>query len=62
MTQKITVDQQLSAEEGTSNMSELKIIYKPEDIGTVRISDNAVFGMDVEKFLDSLPEEPIFDL
>ena len=62
MTQKNTVDQQMSAEEGTSNMSELKIIYNPEDIGTVRISDNAVFGMDVEKFLDSLPEEPIFDL
>lgn len=43
-------------------MSDLKVIYEPEDVDMVKLSDNAVFGMDVEKFLDSLPEEPIFDL
>lgn len=43
-------------------MSNLKIISHIDDIRNVNVSDNALFGMDVEKFLDSLPEEPIFDL
>ncbi len=62
MIQKKALVQQSLAEGETSNMNELKIIYKPEDIGNVTRSNNAVFGMDVEIFLDSLPEEPIFDL
>lgn len=44
-------------------MSEnIKIINETSEINNVRITDNAIFEMDVEKFLDSLPEEPIFDL
>ena len=43
-------------------MSELKVITDSEQIKTVNPSDNAIFGMDAETFLDSFPEEPIFDL
>lgn len=43
-------------------MSDIKVIKDTGVIGTVSISDNALFEMDVEEFLDSLPEEPIFDL
>lgn len=40
----------------------IKIINKASEINSVRTTENAIFEMDVEKFLDSLPEEPIFDL
>ena len=43
-------------------MSEIKVIRDANDIAQINLTDNTVFGMDVEKFLDSLPEEPIFDL
>ena len=43
-------------------MSEVKVIKDIDQIKTVGFSDNAIFGFDVEAFLDSLPEEPIFDL
>lgn len=43
-------------------MSEIKVVRNACDIMSVTRNDIALFGMDVEKFLDSLPEEPIFDL
>lgn len=43
-------------------MSEIKVVRDANDIAQINLTDNTVFGMDVEKFLDSLPEEPIFDL
>ena len=43
-------------------MSEIKVIRETVDIAQVNLNDIAVFGMDVEHFLDSLPKEPIFDL
>ncbi len=43
-------------------MSEIKVIRDEKNIVQIDMSTNTVFGMDVEKFLDSLPEEPIFDL
>ena len=43
-------------------MSEIKVIRDAEDIEQINLADNTIFGMDVETFLDSLPEEPIFDL
>ncbi|MBR3563390.1 MAG: site-specific DNA-methyltransferase [Clostridia bacterium] len=38
------------------------IVTKKEDISKVSPKDNALFEMDVETLLDSLPEDPIFDL
>lgn len=43
-------------------MNDIKIIRNQKDIKSVNLDDIAIFGMDAEKFLDSLPEEPIFDL
>ncbi len=43
-------------------MSEVKVIKDVGQIKAVNLSDNAIFGMDVEAFLDFLPEEPLFDL
>lgn len=43
-------------------MDQVKIITEANTVSSVSPSDNAVFAMDVEQFLDSLPEEPIFDL
>lgn len=43
-------------------MSEVQIIRNTTDIPRISANDIAIFGMDVEKFLDSLPEKPIFDL
>ncbi|MBQ7590799.1 MAG: site-specific DNA-methyltransferase [Verrucomicrobia bacterium] len=43
-------------------MGLIKIIKDINLINTVTVSDNVIFGMDVEKFLDALPEKPIFDL
>ncbi len=43
-------------------MPDIKVIKNIDGIGAVHITDNAIFGMDVEQFLDALPEEPIFDL
>lgn len=42
-------------------MSQVEIIKKVKKT-LVLPQENAIFEMDVEKFLDSLPEEPIFDL
>lgn len=33
-----------------------------KDIPNIKVSENVLFNMDVEEFLDSLPEEPLFDL
>ncbi len=38
------------------------LIYDPSDISNIKVTENALFSMDVERFLDSLPEEPLFDL
>ena len=43
-------------------MSEIIVVKDTQNIAAVQPTDNALFGMDVEKFLDALPEEPIFDL
>ena len=43
-------------------MDEIIIVRNPQDIVLVNTNDNALFGMDVEHFLDALPEKPIFDL
>lgn len=43
-------------------MNDIKVVTAPAEIGSVKISDNALFAMDVERFLDLLPEKPIFDL
>lgn len=43
-------------------MSEIKVVRDANDIAQINLTDNTVFGMDVENFLDSLPEEQIFDL
>lgn len=43
-------------------MNEIKVIRDSGNINTVGITDNAIFGMDVEQFLDALPEAPLFDL
>ena len=38
------------------------VIREIEEIKKVKTEDNIIFGMDVEKVLDNLPEKPIFDL
>ena len=43
-------------------MSDIKVVQQIKDISQIALTDSAIFGMDVEAFLDSLPEEPIFDL
>ncbi len=43
-------------------MNEVRVIKDISQINTVNLSENAIFGIDVEAFLDALPEEPIFDL
>ena len=43
-------------------MSELKIVSDINHVSEVNETDNALFAFDVETFLDSLPEKPIFDL
>lgn len=43
-------------------MSELKIVSDVNHVSEVNETDNALFAFDVETFLDSLPEKPIFDL
>ena len=43
-------------------MNDIKIMRNQNDIKSINLDDIAIFGMDAEKFLDSLPEEPIFDL
>lgn len=40
----------------------VKILKDELGISTLRIDDDAIVGFDVERFLDGLPEEPIFDL
>ena len=40
-------------------MNDIKIIRNQNDIKSINLDDIAIFGMDAEKFLDSLPEEPI---
>ena len=40
----------------------VKILKDELGISTLRIDEDAIIGFDVERFLDALPEEPIFDL
>ena len=40
----------------------VKIIKSTKGIKAARTDENIIFGLDVEKVLDSLPEEPLFDL
>jgi len=43
-------------------MGKINIIRNAAKISQIGVKDIAIFGMDVEKFLDSLPKKPIFDL
>ena len=43
-------------------MEEIRVIKDYQDKNPVSLNENAIFGMDVEKLLDSLPKEPMFDL
>lgn len=43
-------------------MDEIKKIRNSSDIVSVTPEENVLFCMDVEQFLDSLPEKPLFDL
>ena len=40
----------------------IHIIDTPSEISIAQVSQNCLFQMDVERLLDALPEEPIFDL
>lgn len=40
----------------------IKVVKTIKDVKTQDRNDNIIFGIDVEKMLDALPEEPIFDL
>ena len=43
-------------------MADINIIRNKKQINKINLDQNAIFAMDVEQFLDSLPMEPIFDL
>ena len=43
-------------------MNKAIVVRDEKSIQTSRKNDNVLFGIDVEKVLDNLPEEPIFDL
>lgn len=43
-------------------MGNISIVRDVKEIKKTSRSDNVIFEIDAEKFLDSLPEEPIFDL
>ena len=43
-------------------MDSITVINDIESIKSIQPNKNTLFEMDVEQFLDSLPEEPIFDL
>ena len=43
-------------------MGDIMVIRDTKQIPLVTTSDNAIFGLDVEKVIDNLPEKPIFDL
>lgn len=43
-------------------MDEVKIIKNTQGILSVKTNENALFAMDIEQLLDTLPEEPLFDL
>lgn len=43
-------------------MSSIRTVKDINIIKEILPSENALFGMDVEDFLDSLPEKSIFDL
>ena len=40
----------------------LKLITRKKDIKSISVNENIIFTGDVEKFIDQLPQEPIFDL
>ncbi|WP_426348681.1 DNA-methyltransferase [Alloiococcus sp. CFN-8] len=42
--------------------NKIRVLYDTSAIADVKSTDDVIFGLDVEKFLDLLPEEPIFDL
>lgn len=44
------------------NTQEIKILKKTKLISSASPGENILFGIDVEKVLDNLPEEPLFDL
>ena len=43
-------------------MDKAIFVIDEHTINAANTNENTLFGMDVEKLLDSLPEEPIFDL
>ena len=43
-------------------MEAIRVIKDYQVKNIVSPNENAIFGMDVEKLLDSLPKEPMFDL
>ncbi len=40
----------------------IDVIKSVKEVKNARLDSNVIFGIDVEKVLDNLPEEPIFDL
>ena len=45
-----------------SENQHIKIVKSVRNISSLKPQDNILFGVDVEKVLDKLPEKPIFDL
>lgn len=45
-----------------SNDNRVRVLTSKRSIVKAQTNSNIIFGMDVEKVLDSLPEEPLFDL
>ena len=50
------------ANSSINDRNRIKVIKSTRGIKSIKAEDNVLFGMDVEKVLDNLPEEPIFDL
>ena len=44
------------------NTESIQLIRNKKLIRTASTQDSIIFGMDVEKVLDALPEKPLFDL
>lgn len=44
------------------NNGQIRVINRPSKISTASLGDNIIFGLDVEKVLDRLPNKPLFDL
>ena len=45
-----------------SNGNRVRVLTSKRSIERAQVNNDIIFGMDVEKVLDALPEEPLFDL